>query len=164
MRKSKKYKLILLLIFPLVVSLISNLLLTIGADTDSYIFLYITTSILYIWGFVAIFFWFYVGIQFGNTEISEMKSFLLGNSLWMISLLLYIWQFILLEDEKRNLFIAGLSQDYTLGFVGVSGKIIGIFTNSIDGNAVIMISYLIMLLVFTIGFLFAAKNRQLKST
>jgi len=163
-RKSKKYKLILLLIFPLVVSLISNLLLTIGADTDSYIFLYITTSIIYIWGFVAIFFWFYVGIQFGNSETSEMKSFLLGNSLWMISLLLYIWQFILLEDEKRNLFIAGLSQDYALGFVGVSAKIIGFFTNSIDGNAVIMISYLIMLLVFTIGFLFAAKNRQLKST
>lgn len=164
MRKITKYKLILLIIFPLVVSLISNLLLTIGTNTDSSIFLYITTSLLYIWGFVAIVFWFYVGMQFGNTGISKMKSFLLGNSLWMISLLLYIWQFILLEDEKKNLFIAGLSQDYALGFVGVSGKIIGLFTNTIDGNKVIMISHLIMLLVFAIGFLFAVKKRQLKST
>lgn len=164
MRKSTKYKLILLLIVPFVVSLIINLLVIIGANIDSYILLSITTLLLYIWGFAAIFFWFYVGMQFGNTGLSKMKSFLLGNSLWMISLLLYIWQFILLKDAKRNLFIAGLSQDYALGFVGVSSKIMGFFTNTIDGDTIIMISHLIMLLVFAIGFLYAAKNRHLKST
>ena len=111
----------------------------------------------------GLFFWFYVGKRFGDLDVSKVKSIVLGNSLWFISLILYIWQFILLDYTKRNSFIASISQHYNLGFVRVSSGIIGFFTNTFDTKIVIIISYLIMLIVFTIGFIYTSKSRYLKS-
>lgn len=158
MKNNIKQKLIVLLIIPFVVSYLINLLLSIGMRMDSSIILSVVNTVIYFWGFVVIFFWFYVGTQFGKLDISKVKSFILGNSLWMISLILYIWQFILLNDEKRNFFIAGISQNYNLGYVFISSRIISLFTNIIDGNIVVIVSYLIMLVVFSLGFIYASKK------
>ena len=128
MEKNIRQRLVLLLIIPFLVSYIINLLITIGFKTGLDILMSIANISLYLWAFVAAFFWFYVGKQFGKLEMPKGKSLVLGNSLWIISLLLYIWQFILLDDLKRNFFIAGISQHYPLGFVWISSRLISLFT------------------------------------
>ena len=163
MEKNIKRRLIFLLIVPFVISFVINFLLSIGVRMNSSILISISNILLNLWGFAGLPFWFYVGKRFGNLDVSKVKSIVLGNSLWFISLLLYIWQFILLDYTKRNSFIATISQHYSLGFVRVSSIIIGFFTNTIDTKMVIMVSYLIMLIVFTIGFIYTSKNRYLKS-
>lgn len=130
---------------------------------DSSTILSIMNIGLSLWGFIAIFFWFYVGTQFGKLGISKMKSFILGNSFWMISLILYVWQFVLLSGEERNLFFAGISQNYNLGFVSISSRIISLFTRTIDSKTVIILSYLIMLVVFSLGFIYPSKNNLKKA-
>ncbi len=158
MKNNIKRKLTILIIIPFVVSYLIHLLLSIGVRMDSSIILSVINTVIYLWAFTAIFFWFYVGKQFGKLDISKVKSFILGNSLWMSSLALYIWQFTLLNDEKRNFFIAGISQSYNLGFVFISSRIISLFTNNLDTKTVTIFSYLFMLIVFAIGFLYTSKN------
>jgi hypothetical protein len=164
MGKNLKRRLILLLIVPFVISFAINLLLSIGVRINSSILISIANMLLYLWAFAAVFFWFYVGKQFGDLGVSRTKSFILGNSLWVFSLLLYIWQFILLDGAKRNSFIAVISQYYNLGFVRISSIIIGFFTETIDTKMVTMGSYLIMLIVFAIGFIYTSKNRYLNQS
>lgn len=163
MEKNINRRLIFLLIVPFLISFAINFLLSIGVRMNSSILISISNILLNLWFFAGLFFWFYVGKRFGDLDVSKVKSIVLGNSLWFISLLLYIWQFILLDYTKRNSFISGISQHYNLGFVRVSSIITDIFTNTIDTKMVIMVSYLIMLIVFTIGFIYTSKNRCLKS-
>lgn len=158
MKNNSKRKLILLILVPFILSYLINILLSIGINRDSSIILSFTSIFLYIWGFIAILFWFYVGMEFGRLAISKVKSFILGNSLWMISFILYIWQFIILNGEERNLFIAGISQNYNLGFISISSQIVSLFTRSIDSRTVIVLSYFLMLLVFTGGFVYTSKK------
>ena len=98
-------------------------------------------------------FWFWVGMKFSCLSGNKVKSFFIGNSIWLLSFLLYLWQFALLDDESRNMFIAGISQYYMLPFIW-SGTILTLsFTDIIHGTTITIISYLSMLLVFTIGFI-----------
>ncbi len=158
LKNNIKWKLIILIIIPFAASYLINLLLSTGIRRDSSAILSAVSITLYAWGFVAIFFWFYVGTQFGKLDIPKVKSFILGNSFWMISFILYIWQFVLLNGEERNSFIAVMSQNYNLGFVFISSRIINLFTNSIHSNTVMIFSYLIMLIVFSIGFIYKFKE------
>lgn len=152
MTKNIRGRLIILLAIPFMVTCAINFLTIIGINIDSSILLFTTTMLLRIWGVVGVVFWVYVGKQFGNLNISKVKSFTLGNSLWMISLLLYVWQFILLDISKRNFFIAGISQYYSLSFVSVSNMIISLFNNGADSTMVTIVAYIIMLIIFVIGF------------
>ncbi|QUG41915.1 hypothetical protein KD050_01015 [Psychrobacillus sp. INOP01] len=97
-------------------------------------------------------FWFWVGMRFSCLSGNKLNSFFTGNSIWLLSFLIYLWQFVLLDDESRNLFLAGISQYYTLSFIWSSVKFSLLFTDIIHGITITIISYLSMLLVFTIGF------------
>ena len=94
-----------------------------------------------------------MGRQFGSLTIEKIKSFILGNVIWAISLALYIWQFIFVDDINRNFFVAGISQHYVLGFVSWGSKAVSLFTNTIDGTVVVIVAYLMMFIVFTVGFI-----------
>ncbi|WP_172198634.1 hypothetical protein [Saccharibacillus qingshengii] len=62
-------------------------------------------------------FWLWVGMRFARLEGSSVKNFVWGNSLWLISFLLYLWQFVLLDDANRNMALAAWSQYYAVSFV-----------------------------------------------
>lgn len=101
--------------------------------------------------FVA--FWFWVGLKLSCIGGNKVKRFFIGNSAWLISFLLYLWQFVLLNDESRNMFLALISQYYMLPFIWSATKLSLLFTDVIDGTPITIIAYLSMLLVFTIGFI-----------
>ncbi|MFY0518511.1 hypothetical protein ACOMCU_11890 [Lysinibacillus sp. UGB7] len=98
-------------------------------------------------------FWFWVGMKFSCLSGNKVKSFFIGNSIWLLSFLLYLWQFALLDGESRNMFLAGISQYYMLPFIWSGTKLSLLFTDIIHGTTITIISYLSMLLVFTIGFI-----------
>lgn len=102
---------------------------------------------------VFVVFWFWVGMKFSCISGNKVKIFFIGNSVWLLSFLLYLWQFVLLNDESRNMFLALISQYYMLPFIWSGTKLSLLFTNVIDGTTITIIAYLSMLLVFTVGFI-----------
>lgn len=160
MKKNTKYKLILLVLVPYLAGEIINRLLGYGISLNIPILMSISTILLYVLPLASVVFWFWVGRQFGSLKINKIKSFILANLLWFISLVLYIWQFIILDGENRSFLIAGISQNYMLGFINPAGKIIGLFTNKIDGRMAVILAYIIMIIVFTIGFISRARKSE----
>ncbi|WP_037287939.1 hypothetical protein [Saccharibacillus sacchari] len=98
-------------------------------------------------------FWLWVGMRFARLSGSSIKNFVWGNSLWLISFLLLIWQFVLVEDENRNMAIAAVSQNYMLSFVLSGAWIYRLFdTTVIQTTPIMILAYIVMFAVFAIGF------------
>ncbi|OEH91103.1 hypothetical protein [Bacillus solimangrovi] len=97
-------------------------------------------------------FWFWVGIKFSSLRGSNFKYFMFGNSIWLLSFLLYLWQFVLMNDESRNMFIAIISQYYMLSFIWSGVKLSSLFSDVYYGTTITIIAYLSMLFVFIVGY------------
>ncbi len=161
MKTNKKITLIILVLLPFLIGYFINRLLSVAITSDNQVYLGIGTSLLSLWSKGgAIVFWFFVGRIFGKLDMILVKSFVLGNIGWGISFILFIWQFILLDDVSINFFISGISQNYVLGFVGLGSRIIRIFTNQIHSNTVVMVSYLLMIIVFGIAFISSSRSKS----
>ena len=160
MKRKNTYKIILLILLPFIIGFLINSLLGLGITRDNQL-LSVSTILLSIWTYGgAIIFWFLVGRIFGNLNMNKVKSFALGNSVWTISLLLFVWQFLFVNGSNRNFFISGISQHYALGFVSLGSRILGLFTNSIHSTTVILIAYFVMLIVFSIGFISKYQSKE----
>lgn len=153
--RGSEYKLAMLLLLPFIIGLFINTLMASGLTRDNQFFITISGILLSIWIYGGAFiFWFWVGRKFASLGMSKVKSFILGNIGWAISIILFIWQFYLIDQNAMNLIIAGLSQHYALAFTWLGASILGLFTNHINGNTVILLSYVLMILVFSLGFFF----------
>lgn len=69
--------------------------------------------LLYILPIFMFFLWFWVGGKFAKMNIKVLTSILIGNSIGIVSLLVYLWQFFIISEEQRNLTLAGLSQAFS---------------------------------------------------
>lgn len=132
-------KILICILIPLIYGFVSNT------------FMLIIPSILSQLVFAV--FWFWVGIKFSCISGNKVKGFFIGNSVWLLSFLLYLWQFVLLDDESRNLLLALISQYYILPFIWSGTKLSLLFTDVIHGTTITIIAFLSMLLVFTVGFI-----------
>lgn len=117
-----------------------------------------------IWETIFILFWFWTGTKFAQLNTNKVKSYIIGNSIWLLSFLVYIWQFILLSGESRSFRLAGLSQHYNTGIMFISGKIsrmiLRLFTNTISGTTMITFSYGLMIAIFTTGFIYRIRHEK----
>lgn len=161
MKRNINYKLILLLLVPYLAGEIINRLISLGINLNSSSLTSILGMLLSIWTSLgATVYWFYVGRQFGSLEINKIKGFILGNVLWGISFVLFMWQFVLVDDIHRNFSIGIISQHYALGFISWASRLIRLFTNTIDSTAVVMVAHLIMFMIFTFGFISSSKIKS----
>ncbi|MTI83101.1 MAG: hypothetical protein FH756_04190 [Firmicutes bacterium] len=103
-------------------------------------------------------FWFWVGMKFTKLNIGKVYSLLIGNSLNIISFVLFIWSFFIISDANRNLFIAGSSQIYAMPTLSISAMIYRLTNPAVLTNEYVIISYILMSLIFTLGYLFEARN------
>ncbi|RXJ04457.1 hypothetical protein DS745_03475 [Anaerobacillus alkaliphilus] len=103
-------------------------------------------------------FWLWVGMKFGRLAISKFKSILLGNSIWLLSFLIFIWQFVILDDLSRNIAFTSFSQYYMLPFIWSGSKLVLIFSDTIHSSTVMILSYICMLLTFIVGFLIGCRK------
>lgn len=163
MNIKRKHKAIILVILPFIMGYIIDKLLMIGLSGEQNFLTSLGGLLLSVWTYGGgMILWFYVGMVFAKLNIPKVKSFVLGNLLWGISAFLYTWQFILLDDNSRNSSLAALTQHYPLGFIGPSTMIYGIFTNHFYGTWIIFGAYLLMIIVFGLGFRLASKSRSLQ--
>lgn len=103
-------------------------------------------------GFIL--FWFWAGRQFSQLTTRKVYGFLFGNSLWLLSFLLYIWQFVLLDETSRNMMLAGLSQYYMLFMIIIGTQIHMAYSTVISSTEIVIISYMLMFVVFSVGFMY----------
>ncbi|MBK3496494.1 hypothetical protein JFL43_16840 [Viridibacillus sp. YIM B01967] len=96
-------------------------------------------------------YWLWIGYIIGRLSKNQLQGFLFGNSLWIISLLLFIWQFMLTDNVDRNVHIAAIPQYYILSFAWLASKLSSIFF-SINGTTIIIVAYVCMLFIFILGF------------
>lgn len=102
-------------------------------------------------------FWFWVGIKFARLDVNRIFSLFIGNSLNIISLVLYVWSFFIVADENRNLLLAAFPQFYAMPTLSISAKIYHLTDPKVLTNEFVIISYVLMSIVFTAGFLYEAK-------
>lgn len=151
----EKNKTLLLIFIPFLWGYIINILVwKVSIIGDLYFRLNI------VWETIFILFWFWTGTKFAQYNSNKVKAYIIGNSIWLLSFLVYIWQFILLSGESRSFRLAGLSQHYIAGIVFISKKIIRLFTNTISSETVIILSYSLMITIFTTGFIYRIKNKN----
>ncbi|MEG0773847.1 hypothetical protein [Clostridium sp.] len=140
----EKIKLLLIALSPILIGFLFNNLL---------IFLPLFINVA---PFLMMAYWFWVGTQFAENVKSPVKAIVLANSIGIISLLLYYWQFVMVADNQRNLVLAGFSQMFTISLIYITAKIGLIFPQT--PNEIIQITGLIlMLIVFTSGYFYKKK-------
>lgn len=110
----------------------------------------------FIMQFVLLVFWFYVGVQFSRLDMPVWKSFIIGNSVWLISFILFIWQFVVLDGASRSMDLALLSQHYMLAFVYGAARMLPFVSN---GTTIMFCAYILMLITFTFGFLVMKRKK-----
>lgn len=107
-------------------------------------------------------FWLWVGMQFARLDGSSIRNFVWGNSLWLISFLLFLWQFVLVNDENRNMAIASISQNYMLAFVVSGAWVYKMFDPAIfNVTTAILWAYIMMFAVFVIGFVWGKIKKRI---
>lgn len=161
MNNNSNFKLIMLVFLPFIIGYFIDLLVGVGFTTDNQIYISMASPLLTLWSYGgAVAFWFYVGRKFGSLNMAPIKSFILGNIVWGIFLIIYIWQFVVLDDASRNFYLADIPQHYVLGFVTVGTSIMTMFTRNIHGSFVIFISFLFMIIVYSVGFRSALRTNR----
>jgi hypothetical protein len=150
----KKAKLLLMVLSPILIGLLFNN------------FLLFIPLFIYIAPFLMIVYWFWVGTKFTENVKNPTKAIVLANSIGIISLALYYWQFVIVADKERNLILAGFSQMFTAPFSYITARIGFIFEQTpneiTQGTTLVMqvTGLILMIIVFFSGYFY--KKNHLK--
>jgi len=100
----KKNRLILLIFVPILAGYLVNILVVVPV-----------VGMLLFYGLPLLIsvFWFGLGRQYVRSGWRPIPAIAFANAPGVVSLLLYLWQFVLETDETRNMFLAGLSQMFS---------------------------------------------------
>lgn len=155
-KRMKKSILILLTLVPLIVGYLINLAIAIPV---------IGMMIYYVIPFVALGFWFYLGSLFSKTTWKAIPSVLIGNATGLLSLALYLWQFLGRNDETRNTALAVISQMYSASTpMYLFAKLAILFEsqpNYFGRTAMVamqVIAVILMIVIFTLGYFWGRKR------
>lgn len=147
----KKAKLLLMVLSPILIGLLFNN------------FLLFIPLFIYVAPFLMIVYWFWVGTKFTENVNNPIKAIVLANSIGIISLILYYWQFVVVADKGRNIILAGFSQLFTLPLSYISSYIVirfGLIPNGINQSTILamqVVGLILMIIVFFSGY-FYKKN------
>lgn len=72
------------------------------------------TAVLLIVPLLTTVFWLWLGTRYARSSWGLTASVLMGNAVGILSLLVYLWQFLLETDQTRNMVLASVSQMFTL--------------------------------------------------
>ena len=110
-----------------------------------------------------------MGRQFEKSTFKTIPAILIGNATGIISLLIYLWQFLLVTSENRNAFLAGFSQMYNASVPGyLFGGIARLFETEPNYVgirtfvALHVICEIYMIIVFVIGMMVEKKLGNVK--
>lgn len=122
---------------------------------------------LYVVPLLVLVFWFFLGSMYSKTSWNAAVSILIGSATGVLSLALYLWQFLLESDETRNMFLAALSQMYcasTPTYLTVKLAILfetqPNYIGSATSTAMQVITVILMAAIFTAGYFWGRKHRM----
>lgn len=152
----KKSILVLLTLVPVIVGYAINWLLSVPG---------LSVLPLYLLPLLTTVFWFYLGRQYAKTDWNAVLSVLIGNAVGLVSLLLYIWQFLLETDETRNIVLAVLSQMFMAAVpTYLFGRIPNLFETQPNYagiatmTALEVLSVVFMMIVFVCGYVWQKRR------
>jgi len=191
MERVKRYYVFALPLAPALIGYIGNILLIWFIKIPRIPVL--STLLFYALPISVLVFWFWGGMKYSRTKLPAIAAVLIGNSIGIISFLIFIWQYFLVPEENRNFTLMAWSQHYWSlpGIVvgRIYGRIYGIITRPISlfpylrdlhsGETVTItvtaeetfiifgrlaaVTLLTMIAVFISGYLFG-KRRSVKAT
>ena len=100
----KKHVLVLLTFVPIIVGYILNLTIQLPG---------IGALLYYVLPLLMTVFWFWLGRQFAHTTWRTIPAIIIGNTTGIVSILIFLWQFVLETEETRNMALAGFSQMFS---------------------------------------------------
>ena len=102
-----------------------------------------------------------------KSTLKTIPAILIGNATGIISLLIYLWQFLLVTSENRSVFLASLSQMYNASTPGyLFGGIARLFEtepNYVGTRTLValhVICEIYMIIVFVIGMVVERKCKE----
>lgn len=154
----KKSVLILLTFVPIVVGYIINL---------SILWPVIGLIIFYILPLATSIFWFYLGRLYAESTWKTIPALLIGNATGVISLLVYLWQYLLETDETMNLALVAASQMfsdsapiYLLARFAILFESQPNYIGRASMVALNVISVMYMIVIFVLGFIWGRKTKK----
>lgn len=152
----KKPQLVLLTLVPIIVGWLINILILIPV---------VGMLLFYVLPFGVLLFWFWLGKQYAKTDWNLVVSMIISSALGIISLALYIWQFLFETDETRNIFLAGLSQmysaatpSYLFGWFAIMFETQSHYIGRASFLAMQVIAVVLLLIIFICGFIKGKKE------
>lgn len=154
----KKSVLILLTFVPIVAGYIVNLSMTLPV---------IGPIVFYILPLLISVFWFYLGRQYAKRTWKTIPALLIGNATGVISLFVYLCQYLLETDETRNLALTAVAQMFSDSApIYLLARVATLFEsqpNYIGRTSMValnIISILYMIVVFVFGFIWGRKKKK----
>lgn len=111
-----------------------------------------------LWEALFIVFWFWTGMLFARLPLGKIKSFALGNSVWVIFLALYVWQAIL-DINRLSPRLTIVAQAYSFPVLSYTARLLGLFVDSFEATTLLLLAFFFMLVIFTLGFVFQSYRK-----
>lgn len=112
-------------------------------------------------------FCFFLGRQYARAPWRGPLAIVIGNAAGIVSLLLYLWQFLGKTDETRNTIVAVVSQLFSASvpsyLTGKAALLLSSSPNYVGSEAKValqVIALVYMLVVFTCGYAWGKKSRR----
>lgn len=142
-----KTKLILIAMSPILIGYMLNFILR------------FIPYLIYMAPFLMLAYWFWAGMQYAKIVKNPVIAISLANSIGIISILLYYWQFVILPASERILAIAAFSQMFTTPLDYISALTRSLFKAANELTQVTTITMqtfeiVLMLIVFSCGYFY----------
>lgn len=156
----KKSVLVLLTFVPFIVGHIINISIRIPV---------IGMIIFYVLPLLTTVFWFYLGRQYARSTWKIIPALFIGNATVVVSLLIYLWQYLFKTDETRNVVLMSVAQmfsdatpTYLLGRIAILFETQpNYIASSTFMVALNVISFVYMVVVFLFGFIWEKKTKKM---
>ena len=156
----KKSVLVLLTFVPFIVGHIINISIRIPV---------IGMIIFYVLPLLTTVFWFYLGRQYARSTWKIILELFIGNATGVVSLLIYLWQYLFKTDETRNVVLMSVAQmfsdatpTYLLGRIAILFETQpNYIASSTFMVALNVISFVYMVVVFLFGFIWEKKTKKM---
>ena len=146
----KKYVLIILTFVPILAGWLINV--TLSVPLLGMVFFYGLPLLVLV-------FWFWLGGRYAEMDWGAFPAILIGSATGILSLIIYLWQFVGLDEASRNVGLAVWSLMYSTGTLGhLFGVVVTLFFRSqAASHAMQVICLALMIIIFSFGFF---RNRK----
>ena len=147
--KMKTLRVSLLVLSPILIGYIYNILIFMPNSMIITIWLMPIAQLCY---------WFVIGGIFAQIYENSLRAIITGNIVGIISYVIYIWQFILVEPTNRIIGISMLSQMFSISLVPITSRLGILFETNTNEftqttlNAMQPIGLFFMISIFAVGY------------